>query len=99
LRQSHGELSFTVNGSTAPVPTSGPASAGAMPNMNGANYGANDNSFNDIFNYASFMWDPSIDDNMIQASGWRSQGFSDLDGQSVERGSIVCFQRFEAHTL
>ncbi|KAG4416680.1 hypothetical protein IFR04_010198 [Cadophora malorum] len=88
LRQSHGELSFTVNGSTAPVPTSGPASAGAMPNMNGANYGANDNSFNDIFNYASFMWDPSIDDNMIQASGWRSQGFSDLDGQSVERGSI-----------
>ncbi|PVH84851.1 hypothetical protein DL98DRAFT_610344 [Cadophora sp. DSE1049] len=69
LRQGHGELSFMSNGSAAPLPTSESASAAALPNMSGASYGANDNSFNDIFNYASFMWDPSIEDNMMQASG------------------------------
>ncbi|KAL5327165.1 hypothetical protein ACEPPN_004857 [Leptodophora sp. 'Broadleaf-Isolate-01'] len=56
--------------------------------MTSSGYSANDNSFNDIFNYASFMWDPTVEDNLMQASGWRGQGFSDLDGQHIERNSI-----------
>jgi hypothetical protein len=69
-----------------------PLNISALPNMAGSAYPANDNSFNDIFNYASFMWDPSNEDNLMQGSRWRGQGFPDLDGQSVERGDIVGFE-------
>lgn len=85
LRCGNGGDSYTSNrsGSSAPL------SASALPNMTSSGYSANDNSFNDIFNYASFMWDPTVEDNLMQASGWRGQGFSDLDGQHIERNSIV----------
>ncbi|KAH9223930.1 fungal-specific transcription factor domain-containing protein [Leptodontidium sp. 2 PMI_412] len=84
LRCGNGGDSYTSNrsGSSAPL------SASALPNMTSSGYSANDNSFNDIFNYASFMWDPTVEDNLMQASGWRGQGFSDLDGQHIERNSI-----------
>jgi hypothetical protein len=42
-------------------------------------YAAVDWSFNDAFNYASFMWDHDLQNGMMQPTRWRDLGFPDMD--------------------
>ncbi|KAL2061687.1 hypothetical protein VTL71DRAFT_7064 [Oculimacula yallundae] len=91
MLQGHRADLYTSKGASATLSTS--AAVPVLPNMIGP---PNDNSFNDIFSYASFMWDPTIEDNMIQASGWQGDGFSDSDEQNIERSSLEEGNTFSA---
>lgn len=38
-----------------------------------------DGSFNDMFDYASFMWDSELQSGNMQSTRWRELGFADMD--------------------
>ncbi|RDL33018.1 uncharacterized protein BP5553_08457 [Venustampulla echinocandica] len=77
-----------INASNGP-PT--PSSISAVSTLQDPRYPTNDNSFNDIFNYASFMWDPNLQEHMIQPKGWRPLGVPEMEidhGNSIEWPSM-----------
>jgi hypothetical protein len=47
-----------------------------------------DGSFNDMFDYASFMWDHELQSGHMQPARWRDLGFTDMD-TLVQRGEVV----------
>jgi hypothetical protein len=49
-----------------------------------------DGSFNDIFDYASFMWENDLQSGSIQQNRWRDLGFPDMDFLA-ERVGMVSF--------
>jgi hypothetical protein len=52
-----------------------------------------DGSFNDMFDYASFMWDHELQSGNMQPTRWRDLGFTDMD-VLVQRGEAVSNQLF-----
>jgi hypothetical protein len=50
-----------------------------------------DGSFNDMFDYASFMWDHELQSGNMQPARWRDLGFTDMD-VLVQRGEVVSAQ-------
>jgi len=51
-------------------------------------YSSVDGSFNDAFNYASFMWDHDLQNSMMQPTRWRELGFSDIDVFAQRPGMV-----------
>jgi len=50
-----------------------------------------DGSFNDMFDYASFMWDHELQTGNIQPTRWRDLSFTDMD-VLVQKGDVVSNQ-------
>ena len=68
--------------------------------LNDPKQGTVDGSFNDMFDYASFMWDHELQSGNIQPTRWRDLGFRDMD-VLVQRGELVrghLFNRLWSHT-
>jgi hypothetical protein len=51
-------------------------------------------SFNNMFDYASFMWDHELQNGNMQPARWRDLGFSDMDVMG-QRDEFVSYQSFE----
>lgn len=47
-----------------------------------------DDSFNDMFDYASFMWEHELQSGNMKPTRWRDLGFTDMD-VLVQRGEVV----------
>jgi hypothetical protein len=60
--------------------------------MNASRQIALDGTFNDLFDYASFMWDNEPQNGMIAPTRWRDLGFHDMDMDSLnQRDDMVSF--------
>jgi len=52
-----------------------------------------DGSFNDMFDYASFMWDHELQGGNMQPTRWRDLGFADMD-IPMQRSEVVSSRVF-----
>lgn len=60
-----GTESFSTSAENVLLPDSGQAAV--------------DGSFNDMFDYASFMWDHELQGGNVEPTRWRDLGFADMD--------------------
>ena len=49
------------------------------PELSDSRQATIDGSFNDMFDYASFMWDHELQSGTMQPTRWRDLGFPDMD--------------------
>jgi len=76
------------NSNSEPNPGSGNLSAAAGNVVsNDSGQVTVDGSFNDMFDYASFMWDHELQSGNMEPTRWRDLGFTDMDVQ-LQRGEV-----------
>ena len=66
--------------------------------LNASNQTATDGMFNELFDYASFMWDNDIQYGTIQPNRWRDLGFSDMDLLAQATGHVSSQPILSWHT-
>ena len=56
--------------------------------LNAPNQSASEGTFNELFDYASFMWDNEIQSRTIQPNCWRDVEFPDMELLAPENGDV-----------
>lgn len=57
--------------------------------LNPLRQSAIDGTFNDLFDYASFMWDNEPQSGAMAATRWRDLGFPDMDMDSLSQSDDI----------